>query len=528
MKKTTVNRYLLWENIKIVSVSLLALYTVSLCMLFLTCWNNLSMDMQKDLTSVEKQLSEFITPYKKRGHEINNSQSLLRLLTHVNINGNVGSEQAIFTQMLSADGVEIYSRVCRVYPAYADEDVAIPSGPNLYVQGDALVYVMPVQNFTATEAIGAIVQHIDPALLASHLDRTLPSSMRVTIYDANGELLYSRGEQFSLKREVTITSGIRGQVSENLEMYVQLILLYIILTLPIIFVIFLIGYMRWRRTSEKFLQPMQLLLHTLQTSRIGGQRTRLPESGFEEFDILFASYEQFMDTTDRLVAENYKMNLLLTETKLDALQQSINPHFLFNTLEIISGQSMMEGAPTASRMAQKLGKIFRYSLRAADIVTFGQELEHAEAYFYLRNACINHQVNLEIDVDAAVYSVNIPKLTLQPIIENAFQHAFAIEKNSMQIRISSSYGKDAVMIHIQDNGAGISIDCLAEIRTALLRDHIDFRYFTKNRTHIGLRNVSEKINIMFHTSDALTVDSKPGEGTCVTIRFPLKGRNEHV
>ncbi len=529
MKQTTINRYLLSENIKIVCVSLLALYVISLCMLFLACWNNLSTGIQKDMESVEKQLSEFITPYKKLGHEINDSQSLLRHLTHVNISSGVEPEQAALPQTLSVDGVEVYSRVCRVYPSYADETADIPeSGPKLCVQGDTLVYIMPVQNFIATEAIGSIVQQIEPTLLASHLDRTLPSNISVTIYDANGELLYSRGEQFAFKRVETLTAGVSGQVSADIGTYVQLIALYIILTLPLIFAIFLLAYRRWKRTSEKILQPIQLLLHTIQASRIGGQRPRLAGSGFEEIDTLFDSYEQFMDTTERLVSENYKMSLLVTETKLDVLQQSINPHFLFNTLEIISGQSMLEGAPIASRLIQQLGKIFRYNLRAPDIVTLGQELDHAATYFHLRNACINYRVNLKVDVDTAVLGIHMPKLTLQPIIENAFQHAFATEQEHMLIRISSACEGNTVVISIRDNGSGIGEERLAEIRSVLLLDHTDFRYFTRDRKHIGLRNVSEKVNIMFHTDDALTVDSRPGEGTCVMIRLPLEGRDDNV
>ena len=529
MKQTSINRYLLSENIKIVCISLLAMYVISLCMLFLACWNSLSTDMQREIDSVEKQLSEFITPYKKLGHEINNSQDLLRYLTYVNVNSNEELVQATLPQALSLsfDDVEIYSRVCRIYPSYADETVDIPeNGPKLCVQRDTLVYIMPVQNFIATEAIGSIVQQIKPALLTTILDKTLSSNISVTLYDANGELLYSRGEQFALKRVETLTACVRGQVSADIGTYVQLVVLYIILTLPLIFAIFLLTYMRWKRTSEKILQPIQLLLHTIQISRIGGQRPKLAGSGFEEIDTLFDSYEQFMDTTERLISENYKMNLVVTETKLDVLQQSINPHFLFNTLEIISGQSMLEGAPIASRLTQQLGKIFRYNLRAPDIVTLGQELDHAATYFKLRNACINYRVNLEVDVDTAVLGIHMPKLTLQPIIENAFQHAFAKEKDSMQIRVSSAYEGNTVMISICDNGSGIGRERLDEIQSMLLLDHTDFQHFTMNRTHIGLRNVSEKCNIMFHMSNALSVDSNLGEGTCVTIRLPLEGGDE--
>lgn len=219
--------------------------------------------------------------------------------------------------------------------------------------------------------------------------------------------------------------------------------------------------------------------------------------------------------------KNLKMQELLKDAKFVGLQSQINPHYLFNTLNMISRTSMFEKAEKTTKFIISLSKIFRYHLEDhAKAVSLKKELDIIQEYMFIQNERFGGRIEVQLTCDKQLNTsqIHIPCFTIQPIVENGIKHGLETLERGGKLRISIRSAEDRAVIKIVDTGAGISKYDLTKILSDQEGEH------TKG---IGIANVMNRLKL-FYEQDCLTMKSKPGFGTVVTISIPFKKEVAYV
>ena len=207
----------------------------------------------------------------------------------------------------------------------------------------------------------------------------------------------------------------------------------------------------------------------------------------------------------------------LDHTRLEMLKSQVNPHFLFNTLNLISCMARLEDAPDTDRMILSLSSIFRYNLRTKEqIVLLEQELEVLDDYIHIQQTRFDGRITYRRQIDVDPLQVRIPSFTLQPIVENAFLHGLSRREENGRIFLRVWQEGDLLYLSIMDNGAGMNEDQLAQLKDRMQRSEQTGR-------GIGLGNISRRISILYPEGD-LRIYSRPNRGTVIQCIIPQKKR----
>lgn len=224
---------------------------------------------------------------------------------------------------------------------------------------------------------------------------------------------------------------------------------------------------------------------------------------------------------------DYEMDLLKKKMDITVLQGQINPHFLYNALECIRGQALEENVPEIADITQALSEFFRYSISTkADVVSLHEELENVQSYMKIQQHRFKDRFHLDIrygEVDMAVlHTFLLPKLTLQPIVENAIVHGFANKNHDAEIVIEIIRTKNHVNINIKDNGRGMDAGALFKLNDALSGDELQVPTEEEpKRSGIAMINVNKRLKLFFGESSGLTVHSLKEMGTDVEIHLAV-------
>ncbi|SHO48313.1 sensor histidine kinase [Anaerocolumna xylanovorans] len=248
--------------------------------------------------------------------------------------------------------------------------------------------------------------------------------------------------------------------------------------------------------------------------------------GNDEIGMIDAAFNHMIISLNEQIDKNYIQWIAMQEAELKALQLQINPHFLYNTLESISGMASIKGCPDISKVSEKLGMMFRYSINKSgtELVALNEEIQHVMNYFYIQNVRFGDTITPVIEIPDDLKRSKIPRFILQPIVENSIIHGFEGNKRQGCIEISATSAEDNLIIDIYDDGVGMSekqVDDLNEyisqIKTVLHEE--------ENRS-IGVKNVNTRIRLMFGEQYGLQIRSKLSAGTQVRIILPLNSRME--
>ncbi len=226
-------------------------------------------------------------------------------------------------------------------------------------------------------------------------------------------------------------------------------------------------------------------------------------------------YDDMFERIKKLMTFIQTKEKELSSIEKKALQEQINPHFLYNTLEAIRMVSEMHDDEIVSEMILILGRLLRYglSLNNEGLVELMHEFSNIENYVTLMKFRLRHNIEIVNTVDKSLYDVLIPKITLQPIIENSFYHGNIGRKSDGIIRISAETEGDTFKLTIEDNGDGFD------------KSNPDLNKLDNVKTEgIGLRNVDRRLKLYFGKTAGLSVESTPGIGTSVTITMPQQRR----
>lgn len=228
---------------------------------------------------------------------------------------------------------------------------------------------------------------------------------------------------------------------------------------------------------------------------------------------------------DLLINKIYSIKLSQKEAELNSLQNQINPHFLYNTLESIRGAALYHGIHDIAAMSKALSLLFRYSISDRVLVTIREELQHLENYISIQNFRYENRFDMNYSIPPNLLNYKILKLTLQPLIENSIKHGLEMKLGKGTIRIEMLELDNTIKIQISDDGLGIPSKRLDELNRALASDNYKLEAETdRTRTGIGVMNVSSRIKLYFGKQYGLRFRSAL-TGTTVEITLPAVKEN---
>jgi Predicted signal transduction protein with a C-terminal ATPase domain len=246
------------------------------------------------------------------------------------------------------------------------------------------------------------------------------------------------------------------------------------------------------------------------------------ESG-DEIDEVAVSYNSMLDEIQRLMTQVVDKQLIAKNAQLHSLHSQINSHFLYNALESIRMLAEVERQPAIADALVTLGSLMRYSMKwRSDTVAFGEELTNIQSYVQFVNFMEGGGIELTANYPQEVLQYAIPKMCMQPIVENAVRHAVPTD-GSLRIDINVRVDQHSLLIDIRDNGAGVDPQVLESLKAAL-RDESDGP-ITASKNGLGLENVHKRLQLHYGKGCGLSMESVRGSYTCVTIRLPWENEN---
>lgn len=214
--------------------------------------------------------------------------------------------------------------------------------------------------------------------------------------------------------------------------------------------------------------------------------------------------------------EKASLQAALHDVQLRALQAQVNPHFLFNSLALLSYTAMEEDAPRTEEIAYCLSDLLRYSLRnMSNLVMLAHEIEVIEHYLTIQKMRLGDCLQTKIEVDPALRSIKIPCMTLQPLVENAVMHGVESTGSLVTIQVRAYRWLKGMMLEVADDGTGISLEVAEAVNART------FNYRQNSGASIGVQNVVKRMELEYGDEFAIRVEGGPGSGTRIMLYIPL-------
>ncbi|MFB6366700.1 sensor histidine kinase, partial [Paenibacillus elgii] len=308
---------------------------------------------------------------------------------------------------------------------------------------------------------------------------------------------------------------VKGISYKSLKQDLNAMVLYNALV-QIVFII--VGVFIALLLSFRLYRPLYNIIRGINLVKQGNLNFELKVEGGREMESITGSFNQMTRRLHQMIDVEYTMRLNLQQAQLKALQAQINPHFLYNTFQVIGSLALTKGVEEIHEITCSLAKFCRYSIRPdTGLVQLKDEIDHLRNYIRIQELRFSDQLKINFEISDKVWNVKIPKLTLQPIVENSFVHGFNHLLDQAEITISAMDFEDHVLISISDNGDGFSEEDLNHLLSKLEKaGQYDFMHES-----IGLVNIQERLILHFGDMAKLTIKSIPGEGTRVHFYIPI-------
>lgn len=278
-------------------------------------------------------------------------------------------------------------------------------------------------------------------------------------------------------------------------------------------------------------EPVRKLVKVMDKAGSGKWSVRYNNGGNDEITELGNRFNEMADKTNMLIEQVYvseirrqKLQLGWKNAQLDALQMQINPHFLYNTLDIIRWEAMYEagGESKVTRMIEKFSRLCRMGMKTDGYtVSLEEGLCHAEVYLEIINFRHAEKIVLKKDISEAAMACFVPQFMLQPIIENAVVHGFNDASWGCCIEIRAVVSENDLHIHVADNGIGMTRGDLELLRRRICDEE------TMDKS-IGMANVNQRIQLFYGKNFGINIDSVESEGTDVHIVLPVRKFSENM
>ncbi len=277
--------------------------------------------------------------------------------------------------------------------------------------------------------------------------------------------------------------------------------------------------------------PIRSLVRVMSKTADGRWTVRYENSGNDEITTLGDQFNDMAEKTNQLIEQVYlseikrqRAQLSWKNAQLDAMLMQINPHFLYNTLDIIRWEAMYEanGESPVTQMIEKFSRLCRMGMKTnSNTIPLSEGIEHAVTYLDVINFRHSDKIQLDLNTQAGTESLYIPQFMLQPLMENAVTHAFGDASRGCRIMLCSHLNGDRLLITLEDNGRGMTPEELDALNSSLGNED-------SSDKGIGIRNVHQRIRLFYGDSYGLHITSIPGEGTTITITLPIRTISENM
>ena len=271
--------------------------------------------------------------------------------------------------------------------------------------------------------------------------------------------------------------------------------------------------------SLRTTKPIIHLVDAMQKVEENNFDVRIETERSDEIGMLEKRFTSMVYQINELIEKEYKSEIATKEAQFKALQAQINPHFLYNTLQLVGGMAVAHNAERIYRVISALSDMFRYITgKQGDMVLIEDEIEHIKNYLYIQNQRFDGKIETDIYIEEGTERYEIPMLTIQPLVENAFNHGFEQKVGLWKLTVEVQQVFDDIEITITDNGVGIPEE---KLRT-LISQINDISQPLNTKGSIGIKNVAARIGLYFGKEYGLDISSGVGHGTQIVITIPAR------
>ncbi|MCR5753550.1 MAG: sensor histidine kinase [Acetatifactor sp.] len=429
---------------------------------------------------------------------------------------------------------------------WKEHDEALQSNLVYFRTEKEILEVHQIHRFEDNEPVGLMVMHIRPYALETILSeiKTVPEETILVLNDENTLIEADYGEAAGIDEETVEFVRKNLVESEQKELYfdewfwfyrpvgrgkLQVLVavpkknisesLYptLITGMLIAGIASLAGILCSVGYSAVISKPIQKLSREMQNLKLDDYSGRQSSQRKDEIGVLQESFDRMILRNQELIEQEYQSKIAKRSAQLRALQAQINPHFMYNTLQVIGGMALGHDAPEIYRITLALCDIMRYSLNfSKELVRLEEETEYLKSYIMIQKERFGGRIQLNLELEESTLECYVPKLILQPLAENSFEYGFSNKTGDCVLTVKSRYTPEGDLeIDVTDNGAGFTPERLGEIQEQLRRDT---ETSLKRNAHIGLCNVHTRIRLQGGQEKyGLTISSRQYQETTITI-----------
>ncbi len=313
---------------------------------------------------------------------------------------------------------------------------------------------------------------------------------------------------------VIVTETSLSKMNEELDKFRMLFIIITICTILILSVFSILMAM-------DIIEPIKRLVEGIKKVEEENVHQEVIVDRSDELGYLSKCFNKMTQEIDILVNRVYKEELTRKEAELKALQAQINPHFLFNTLESINWMAQLNNVPEIRDMVASLASIMEASIgKGNPLIPLKQELKYIDSYILIMKNRYGERLAYESDIDESLLGSKVPKLLLQPLVENAIYHGIDRIRKKGEIKLTIKKAQETIYIEVMDNGKGIEEDDLTALNKKFEEVNDDY-LLLKHRRGIGLENVNKRIKLFFGQQYGLRVESEYEHYTKMILTIPI-------
>lgn len=337
--------------------------------------------------------------------------------------------------------------------------------------------------------------------------QTLPANNSGYV-DSNGESYYHDCRQISSNR---VLVDVLIPYSEIFEASNNTIKIYIFFAFFVLLVTLAIGLI----TIYFLSKPLRQMLHKIDRLSTGDLTVRMEPTPYQETERMSIAFNDMADHLESLFSEVYEQGVLLRDAEFKLLESQIRPHFIFNILEQINMRCLEAGQNHICHMVSNLAQLLRANImyKHAQTIPFREELRYVRYYLELQKERFGESLSYSIDLeDPSILEYSLPKLTIQPLVENSIVHGLEPKRGGGTVQIGIWEDEDAVYIRVSDDGIGFD-PTLTDLESS--KDDSAGQH-----NHIALTNISRRIQLLYGAPYGLHIVSAPAQGTEITVTLP--------
>ncbi|MCR5784419.1 MAG: sensor histidine kinase [Eubacterium sp.] len=308
----------------------------------------------------------------------------------------------------------------------------------------------------------------------------------------------------------TSIEDIRSGYMENVSFMIFILLLFLFVLVAIYTVY-----------SGRLSGPARVLKDAMQEVQVGNFDVEVDIKTNDEFQYLGDGFNKMLHDLKYYINQVYEAKLKHNISEINALKMQIQPHFLYNTLDVIRMTALENDDPQTAELLESLSDQMRYVTDNKELVTINKELDNIKAYFNIIQVRYKKRLNLKINVSDEELGLYILKFAIQPIVENAVKHGLKEKQGVGTVNVDVTKYNEKLEISIMDDGVGMDEDNLGYLKKILSHEETYYENEAKYRVGIGLKNISDIIDMTYGSDYGVSIESYKGIGTIVTLRLPI-------